>query len=261
MSVITGGGGWSFKQSHVGQVRWAAIDPERYGNFIMFAMPVVSLAAHFLLQRYSVADDASIRDGLMHEFAGLRNIGSVRDLRGQDAMRGQAFSCALFSCMAIGGLIMGCPSTAVSHHMASAQACLPKFSGLSDGCAVSALILYAMSNVFLPLPGTEEEYRKSLEEAQAIFGSLPEKDPLVSAVLAFQTVVDGLPLVQLVDTESSVSSPVNDFTCGRNTGTSYMRVSTPDGEATFKRAAASRAEPHLLTTPHAPPAYVVTDGG
>lgn len=219
----------------------------------------------------------------MHEFVGLRDSDSLGSLDGPEAKRGQALSCALFSSMAIGGLLMGCPAKAVANHVESARECVARFRGSRDRCAVSALILYAMANEFMPVPASELECRKSIDEAQAIFELLPEKDPLISAVLTYRQILRGIPQLQHVETASSVN-PVNNGGSGSrknsrnkdsgnkgnarggapgvglNTGTSYLRARNVEDEAVLKRAVDERAGAHLLPTQHAPPVYVVTDG-
>ena len=99
--------------------------------------------------------------------------------------RGCALSCALFSCIAVGGLIMGSPPSAVARYMATARSYIPEFEGLSDRCAVSCLIAYAMANEYLTGREPGSEYRKSMDSAKAIFEGLPHKDrdPIISAVL------------------------------------------------------------------------------
>ncbi|CAM9511357.1 unnamed protein product [Ectocarpus sp. 6 AP-2014] len=160
---------------------------------------------------YPCADDASIRDGLMHEFVGLAKLNSQEALQGAEAMRGQALSCSLFSCVALGGLISGCPPAAVAPHMTTARACVAKFGGLSDRYAVSALILYAMASEYVGGQGPGTEYAKGMEAARAIFEGLPakDKDPVLSAVLAHFMVLEGLPLLRLVETNAPTTSPAN----------------------------------------------------
>lgn len=129
--------------------------------------------------RCAVIDDRTIRDGLIHAMASRRNTAvpspwydSNRNLSplGQDAAaeglghghhpqapqpdgeeykRGQALECALFSSIAIGGLMVGCPVDDVACYLASAQRCREQLDGLKDRSAVSALILHAVSHAFL----------------------------------------------------------------------------------------------------------------
>lgn len=127
----------------------------------------------------------------MHSFAGMW-YGGPNALRGQEALRGRALECAFFSSVAIGGLLSGCPPVMISSHVATAKASVAEFKGLADKHAVSALILHGMVQILLPMPGSNADGRKSLDEAQAIFDSLPEKDPLVSVILAFRDQVDCL---------------------------------------------------------------------
>lgn len=258
----------------------------------MFVCPPAAVC--ILRRRYPVADDASIRDGLMHEFVGLANKNSQESLRGPEAMRGQALSCSLFSCIAIGGLMAGCPPTAVAPHMSTAQASLSKFGGLSDVYAVRAYVLYAMASEFLGGLGPGTEYRKGMEAARAVFERLPakEKEPVLSAVLSHFMVLEGLPLLQHVETNALAGGvgggagggglggagggpglggggPGLGGSAGnrsvaaareRNSGTSYVCCKTAHEEATFQKALATRADVSLVMAPHPPPAYVVADG-
>ena len=158
-----------------------------------------------------MANEVSIRDGLMHSFAGMW-YGGTPALRGQEAFRGRALECAFFSSVAIGGLLTGHSPDMVKHHVESAQLSVVEFRGLSDKHAVSALILSGMMNILLPPGATtaaatagdvadgggasttnaNADGRRSLDEAEAIFESLPEKDPLVGVILTFRRMVEGL---------------------------------------------------------------------
>lgn len=130
----------------------------------------------------------------MHSFAGMW-YGGAPALRGQEAFRGRALECAFFSSMAIGGLLSGQPPESVQNHVKSARASVVEFRGLSDGHAVSALVLSGMMGVLLPDRESREAGRRSLDEAEAIFGSLAEKDPLAGVILAFRRQVEGLALL------------------------------------------------------------------
>ncbi len=123
--------------------------------------------------------------------------------------RGHALSGALFSCMAIGGLMMGSPPSYVVRYLATAKSHVSRFEGLRDRCAVSALILYAMANEFLTGRKAGSEYRKSMDSAKAIFGGLEEKEehPITSAVLAHFMVLEGFPAMTHV--EACSINPVN----------------------------------------------------
>lgn len=129
-------------------------------------------------------DDKSIRDGLIHAMASQRDntapssghtpdlnflrLGQeapAEDLRhrhhpqvpqpgGEDEYRkGQALECALFSSIAIGALILGCPVGDVAQYLVPAQRRREQLDGLKDRSAVSALLLHAVSHAFL---GAEE---------------------------------------------------------------------------------------------------------
>lgn len=201
----------------------------------------------------------SIRDGLMHAFTGLWNSKSLETLPGGEAMRGNALACTLFSSIAIGGLLLGCPPTAVADHMASASGCLEKFHGLSsDKFAVSALILYAMSNALLPsAESSRARYHENMDKARAMSSCLPKEDPFVSAILAYRTVSDGLDVLSMAATYSA--NPIDVW--GRHTDTTSLGVKTADGEAILKRASTgAMRRGRFVPTHHAHPVYVVTDG-
>lgn len=149
----------------------------------------------------------------------------------REAMRGSALECTLFSAMAIGGLLLGCPTKAVARHMAAARRLLHKFrTSLAEKPAVSALILYGLANALLPpceVPGGgitgggggggghdvrgggQQEYRKSLDDAKAVFVSLEVKDqdPLVNAFMTYRATCDNL--VAFVADVAYSANPVN----------------------------------------------------
>jgi len=142
----------------------------------------------------------------MHSFAGMW-YGGTPALRGQEAFRGRALECAFFSSVAIGGLLTGHSPDMVKNHVESAQLSVVEFRGLADKHAVSALILSGMMNILLPPGATtaaaagggaggttnaNADGRRSLDEAEEIFKSLPEKDPLVGVILSFRRLVESL---------------------------------------------------------------------
>ncbi len=139
----------------------------------------------------------------MHEFVGLCNKDSQDSLCGPEAMRGQSLSCALFSCIAIGGLMAGCPPAAVAPHLSTARASLRKFAGLEDIYAVRAYTLYAMAREFVEGLGPGTEYRMGMDAARRVFEKLPpvDKEPRLSAVLSHFMMLEGLPLLQHVEME------------------------------------------------------------
>ena len=111
-------------------------------------------------------DDKSIRDGLIHAMASQRDRTAPSSgceptldslLLGQEPTegvgdehrKGQALECALFSSIAIGGLMLGCPVRDVARHLVSAQRCREQLDGLRDRSAVAALLLHAVSHAFL----------------------------------------------------------------------------------------------------------------
>lgn len=118
-------------------------------------------------KRCAVMDDKMVRDGLIHAMASKRDntapssgsccpsltlllVGrEATEELGDEYKQGQALECALFSSIAIGGLMLGCPVRDVSRHLVSAQRCREQLAGLKDRTAVSALLLHATSHAFL----------------------------------------------------------------------------------------------------------------
>ncbi|CAN0543887.1 unnamed protein product, partial [Ectocarpus sp. 12 AP-2014] len=143
---------------------------------------------------FPVADEVSIRDGLMHSFAGMWH-GGAPMLHGQEASRGRTLECAFLSSVAIGGLLSGQPPEAMASHVESAQASAASCRGLSDKHASSALVLSGMMNLLLPGKRSSAAGRRCLDEAEAIFEALPEREPLVAAILTFRRQVESLALV------------------------------------------------------------------
>lgn len=225
---------------------------------------VVSFYFGLICKRFPVADEVSIRDGLMYSFAGMW-YGDTDALRGQEARRGRALECALFSSVAIGGLLSGCPPETIAKHVATAQASMVEFRGLSDRHAVSALILHGMMNVLLPLSGSNAEGRKSLDEAQAIFESMPDRDPLLSVILAFRRQVENLSLLK-VDTIGCSSSTAGaskghqPSAASFNSPPSSTSANTEEGEAILKGVEIHHGPNQRTPSQHAHPAYVVADG-
>lgn len=129
-----------------------------------------------------------------------------------EVMRGHALECSLFSAMAIGGLALGCPATAVYRHLNAARRSLTKCQGLREPPVVSALVLYGVANALLPPCGGgdggdgddngdrgrqqqeehKQEYQSSLDSAQALYVGLPVKDPLMTAFLTYRAMCDNL---------------------------------------------------------------------
>lgn len=246
-------------------------------------MTVSCVLISCIMIRYPVTDEVSIRDGLVHVVTGLLNSESLETLRGPEAMRGYALSCSLFASVAIGGLMLGCPETAVAHHLAAARAALESFRGLSDRFAVSALILFAMSNVMARQGMLDSEYHRVVAEARAIHKSLPDKDPLVSTLMSYRSMFEGLHLLTMEDTYSV--NPINAWQ-ERLEDPLQVGVSTSAGEAIVKHvengvkdpggggggagggagagtsssSVTRLALPRFVTAQKAHPAYVVTDG-
>ena len=180
-----------------------------------------------------------------------------------EVMRGNAFECILLSSMAIGGLMMGCPQSMVARHIDGARQCLAKFRGLSEQCAMTAMMLYGLSHAFQPPVDSNVEYRANMDEAQAIFNTFPEKDPLVAAFLTYRATCDNL--IDFVESAYSVN-PANISGRGRDANvdrSAGLMLKTVKGTAVAERAEpgpAGRATARRTPPPPAHPAYVVADG-
>ena len=163
-----------------------------------------------------------------------------------------AIECTLFSAMAVGALLLGVPESTVSRHMTAARRTLTKSAGLREQPALSALLLYGLANALLP-PRTgavhgqqqqqetrqqEEDEQQLMDEAQAVYEQLPDKDPLVNAFLVFRATNQNLARQTLLITADSVN-PVNNVETSRGQG--------GGGGASTRRSEAGH------------PAYVVTD--
>ncbi|CAM9661486.1 unnamed protein product [Ectocarpus sp. 13 AM-2016] len=130
----------------------------------------------------------------MHSFAGMWH-GGAPMLHGQEASRGRTLECAFLSSVAIGGLLSGQPPEAMASHVESAQASAASCRGLTDKHASSALVLSGMMNLLLPGERSSAAGRRCLDEAEAIFEALPEREPLVAAILTFRRQVESLALI------------------------------------------------------------------
>lgn len=190
-------------------------------------------------------------------------------------MRGHALSCALFSGIAIGGLLQGCPVANVACHIDAARQSLEKFRGLADRFAVAALVLFAMCTVLSNNATRGPEYVACVLEARKIFDSLPEKDPLMLSLFAQYTIMDGFQNFTFEECYSV--NPVNALAKKAN-------LPVADGEFQSVEAAVvkqlesrvladpdcdgggggvgDRADrlPRCITSPRAHPAYATTDG-
>lgn len=204
----------------------------------------------------------------MYVVTGYVNDESVKTLEGQEAMRAQALSCSFFSSIAIGGLTLGFPRAAVERHMAAAQRSLDKFRGLSDKFAVSSLLLYAVLNVLLQHGDVNEEYFRYKCQAREVYSSLPEKDPVITALFAYRDMYEGL----LNEPAMSAVHSFNPINTRQATSslTSLVKSSTPEGEAVLRHAddvrsdpgdGSARSQPQRCIVPiESDPTYVVTDG-
>ena len=164
-----------------------------------------------------------------------------------------AIECTLFSAMAIGALLLGTPESAVSRHMAAARRTLTKSSGLREQPALSALLLYGLANALLP-PRTgadhgqqqqeeeEQQQQQLMDDAQAVYDELPNKDPLANAFLVFRATNENLVRSHLLIADDSVDPVNNIHTAGRQDG-----GGTDSGGASTYRSKAAH------------PAYVVID--
>ncbi|CBN75109.1 conserved unknown protein [Ectocarpus siliculosus] len=181
----------------------------------------------------AVADERSVRQGLVHAFVSrwttTASASEASPIDKLEVMRGSAVECTLFSAMAIGGLMLGCPTVTVARHLAAARQCLGRFrSGLCEQSAVAALILYGLANALLPpCDGDgQREYRSSMDDAQEMFGSLEPQDPFVNAFMTYRGTCDNL-VAFMPDSLYSVN-PVN--ISGRRGGvTAPAHASTSGG--------------------------------
>lgn len=197
----------------------------------------------------------------MHAFVGRWAGGAMSTMQGPEVMRGNAFECILLSSMAIGGLMMGCPQSMVARHIDGARQCLVKFRGLSEQCAMTAMMLYGLSHAFQSPVDSNAEYRANMDGAQAMFNTFADKDPLVAAFLTYRATCDNL-----IDFEESAYSvnPANISGRGLDAARpASLRLKTAKGTAVAERA---ETGPAVLATarrtppPPAHPAYVVADG-
>eukprot|EP00752_Nemacystus_decipiens_P011415 g10137.t2 len=243
-----------------------------------------------------VVDDKSIRNGLIHAMASQRdnvatssghstNLDSLLRAEGvqhhhhpqvpqlgeEEYKKGQALECALFSSIAIGALMLGCPVSDVARHLQSAQRCREQLGGLEDRSAVSALLLHALSHAFLgaaqqqPAPpgaksssSSEAEYRRSIDDASAIDAELPDKDPLATAFMTYRKVVDCT--AALTAGMLSSNNPV-DAAIGRSPGVAALGVRTEGARLAHERISKGcLTRIFTPTAPNAHPAFVSSDG-
>lgn len=223
--------------------------------------PRYCFACAFLNFRYEIVDEACIRDGLVHAFVGTLARGVLSPVQGLEAMRGSAYECILLSSMAIGGMMMGCPQNMVARHMAGARQCLTKFRGLSEQCAMTAMMLYGLSNAFQSPADSNVEYRANMDEAQVMFHSFADQDPLVAAFFTYRATCDNL--IDFVKSAYSVN-PANisgrDADADRSAG---LMLKTVKGTAVAERVETGpvgRVTARRTPPPPAHPAYVVADG-
>lgn len=228
----------------------------------VFVIPTgCCFACAFFYLRYEIVDEACIRDSLVHAFVGTLAGGVLSPAQGTEIMRGSAYECILLSSMAIGGMMMGCPQSMVARHMAGARQCLTKFGGLSEQCAMTAMMLYGLSNAFQSPADSNVEYRTNMDKAQVMFQSFTDQDPLVSAFLTYRATCDNL--IEFAESAYSVN-PANISGRGREADRpAGQMLKTVKGTAIVERAdtgSARRSMARRTPPPPAHPAYVVADG-
>lgn len=179
-----------------------------------------------------MADDRSIREGLVHAMSALQNRGSLAEQlleedgeEEEEDKHGQALQCSLFSSFAIGGLLLGYPVANVSRYLESAHRCRERVRSLVDQSAVSALILYANAHAFVGTRESREEYRESMIEADAVSQVLLDEDPFVTSFTEYRRHMDNAHLL----TKRVVSSDNPIKPLGRLMDTSRMGVKTEEG--------------------------------
>lgn len=174
-----------------------------------------------------MANDGSIREGLVHAMSTLQHRGSLAEQLPEEKQdrHGQALQCSLFSSFAIGGLLLGYPVADVSRYLESARLCRERIRGLADQSAVSALILYANAHAFVGSRESREEYREGMNDADAISRALPDEDPFVSSFSEYRRHMDNAHLL----TKRVVSSDNPIKPLGRLMDTSRMGVKTEEG--------------------------------
>lgn len=147
--------------------------------------------------RCAIVSETSIREGLLYVMSALRD--PAEDLVfDSENEKSKILTCSLFSAIAIGALLSGCPVESVARHMISARRCKEQFKGFVDKMStVPALILYAMSHAFVGSKQSDQEHREALLQAKDIRDGCREVDPLVSCFLAYREFQDGFGFVTL----------------------------------------------------------------
>eukprot|EP00752_Nemacystus_decipiens_P006010 g5428.t1 len=178
-----------------------------------------------------VADDRSIREGLVHAMCTLQNRGSLAEQlleeeeEEEEDKYGQALQCSLFSGFAIGGLLLGYPVADVSRYLESARVRRERIRTFADQSAVSALILYANAHAFVGTRESREEYRASMNDADAVSQVLLDEDAFVTSFTEYRRHMDNVHLL----TKRLVSSDNPIKPLGRLMDTSRMGVKTEEG--------------------------------
>lgn len=175
-----------------------------------------------------MADDRSIREGLVHAISTLQNRGSLAEqllLEEEEDRHGQALQCSLFSSFAIGGLLLGYPVADVARYLEFARLCRERMRSLADQSAVSALILYANAHAFVGSRESQKEYRDSMNDADAISQVLLDEDPFVVSFTEYRRHMDNAHL--LTKRVVSADNPIKPL--GRLMDTGRMGVKTEEG--------------------------------
>lgn len=175
-----------------------------------------------------MADDRSIREGLVHAMSALQHRGSLAEqlLEEEEDRHGQALQCSLFSSLAIGGLLLGHPVADVSRYLESARLCRERIrGGVAEQSAVSALLLYANAHAFVGTRESREEYRTGMGDADAVSQALFDEDPFVTSFTEFRRHMDNTHL--LTKRVVSADNPIKPL--GRLMDTSRMGVKTEEG--------------------------------
>jgi len=203
-----------------------------------------------------MVSETSIREGLLSAMSMLALRDPVEDLLSslEDEKR-HALMCSLFSAIAIGGLMLGCPVAAVARHMDFARHCKEQFNGFADKTpTVPALILYAMSHAFIVSEHSDQEHREALLQARDIQDGCQEVDPLVSCFLAYREFHDRIEFVTLSMIESH-----NPFSAVRRVMNTKGMVLRTD-RAKRVREEIDRGEQYTAQGSHgAHPSFVLVD--
>lgn len=212
-----------------------------------------------LNSRCAVASETSIRQGLMYAMSAMRD---RAPLQGEglwfspDDAESQALMCSLFSAIAIGGLMLGCPVATVARHMDYARQCKERFGNLADKSpTIPALILYAMSHAFIGSERSDQEYREALLQAKVLHNGVREKDPVVSCFTAYRNFHDRMGLVTLAMIESN--NPFSSFRRVMDTAGMTLRT---ERARRVREEIARGGQGTVHSSQEAHPCFVLVDG-